>query len=75
MYDVVSWHVIFGSDHRKYMVYVNASVEARSALIPPIMGFEVVRSIELPKYYLFSSSLALNHLFLIFVILWKGRVR
>ena len=39
MYDVVSWHVIFGSDHRKYMVYVNASVEARSALIPPVMFY------------------------------------
>ena len=53
MYDVVLWHVIFGSGHNKNMVSVNASVEARSALIPPIMGFDVVQSIELPYYYLF----------------------
>ena len=58
VYDVVSWHVIFGSCHRKYMFSVNASLEAKTALIPPTPGFEVVQSIELLCYYLFLSSQA-----------------
>ena len=33
---------------KKNVVSVNASVEARSALISPIMDFGVVQSIELP---------------------------
>ena len=41
------------------MVYSNASLEGRTALIPPIMGFGVVKSIELPCYYLFLPSWAI----------------
>ena len=49
---------VLGHVTKKYMVSVNASLEGRTALIPPIMGFDVVQSIELPCYYLLLPSWA-----------------